>query len=202
MNETGTVEVSAEEFLDKASDTSRMSVNELKELLGKYVDAFAQAQKDVEDAENALKIREGILRTLQEETIPEIMEQAGITTIVLNDGQTISVKEEVFAHIPKNEEGQQECYKWLADNGLSDIIKNAVTIVESETTKITPELLDRLTAMGVYYERSPTVSPQTLKAAFRELLGMKPGTICTLDVDKVPRAFGLYRVSRADIKRK
>ena len=42
----------------------------------------------------------------------------------LSDGSKVAVKKEFRCTLPKDEEKRAQCYKWLRDQGLGDIIKN------------------------------------------------------------------------------
>lgn len=188
------------DFLERAAEEEKPDPNALQELLGQYVQALEKAKQDVEDAERELDVRKGLLRTIQEEELPELLSRAGMKTIKMLNGLTVSVKDDVYVRIPKEPEKRQVCLAWLREHGMKDIIKEDVTLIESETTKIDQGLLDTLSGMGLYWEKGEDVNPQTLKATFRGLLGLQKGTMQTVAKEGIPEEFGLYETHKADIK--
>ena len=60
-----------------------------------------ELQLQVQDLENQLNHIKGLLREVQEEQIPDLMISIGMASFKLSDGSSISVKDEVYASIPK-----------------------------------------------------------------------------------------------------
>lgn len=151
-----------------------------------------QRQIDVEKAELALKEASEKLRQVQEVDLPNAMLQAGVTEIRLPDGQRITLKEDVYASIPKDR--MAEAFAWLKANNLADVIKNEVKVNfgkgEEESAAA---LIEELNAHGwTSYDTKTTVHPSTLKSLIREQLAK--GVNIPLDV------FGAGPITKAIIK--
>lgn len=129
--------------------------------------ALRDAEVAVEDAEQRLKDAKERERLLREETIPSAMQELELKELVLESGETISVKQEVYASIPKA--NQQPAFKWLDDNGFGGLIKVEVSVVFGKGEKDDAiEFADHLRANGMAPEFSEGVHAQTLKAFLKE----------------------------------
>lgn len=149
-------------------------------------------QIEVEKAEVALKEANELLRQVQEIDLPNAMLQAGVSEIRLPDGQRITLKEDVYASIPKDR--MNEALAWLKENNLADVIKNEIKVNfgkgEEEAANT---LIKELNANGwTNYDSKTTIHPSTLKALIREQLAK--GANIPLDV------FGAGPITKAIIK--
>ena len=54
------------------------------------------------------------------------MEERGVKSIRMTDGQSVDIKPFYLGSITK--EKQEEAFQWLRDNGYDDIIKNQVVV--------------------------------------------------------------------------
>ena len=114
--------------------------------------------KIVEKTEDLLKLQQEEARRLSEEVIPTLMQQAGVSSIKLEDGSSVTVSPYYYAKIP--EDKKIEAFKWLRDNNHGDLIKNNVSVSfgkgeDSDAVKLKAELekkgLDLLTRSGVIH---------------------------------------------------
>lgn len=167
------------------------SNTEISEIAALAQQQVAQ-QLQVEEIELALKKAQEKLRQIQEVDLPNAMAQAGVTEIRLPDGRRITIKEDIYASIPKDR--YIEAMTWLQDNGFGDVIKNEVKVTFGRGEESgAQELIADLTAHGWNnYESKVAVHPQTLKALLREQLAA--GVNIPLDV------FGAGPVTKAIIK--
>jgi len=168
--------------------------------LNNYVAALKEAKDAVLAAELELEMKNDVLRKLSEEILPGILAQAHLTELKLDSGQVIFVKEDLKCAIPKEPMKRLACFNWLRANGAEDIIVNEIVIPEVNNQKIDKKLLDKLDKLGLSYNNNETVNANTLKAYFREQLGLKKGSFQILDKSKVPAEFNLYQYKKADIK--
>ena len=92
-----------------------------------------------------------------------------MSEIKLADGSKGSVKKEYRCTLPKDEARRAQCYKWLRDQGLGDIIKNNVfvTFGKGEDDKA-KQLLDLAQNNGFEPQQKSDVAWMTLTALFRE----------------------------------
>ena len=132
-----------------------------------------QKLKDTEDmiksAEKHLKDLKAKADDIGSRVIPELLAEQGLTSIKLADGSSVSVKKEYRCTLPKDDSRREQCYKWLRDNQLGDIIKNNVSVTfgrgEDDKAK---QLLDLAVANGFDPQQKSDVSWNTLTALFRE----------------------------------
>lgn len=121
------------------------------------------------NAESRMRDLKDRIAKIEEEHLPLMMEEAGVTGIDLPGGHRIELKEMVFAKIPDTH--KQRAFEWLEANGHDGIIKNEVKVSLSrgqneEANRITQMLLDQ----GVPAQKSQTVHHQTLNAFVREVI--------------------------------
>ena len=132
-----------------------------------------QKLKDTEDmiksAEQHLKDLKAKADDIGSRVIPELLAEQGLTSLKLADGSSVSVKKEYRCTLPKDDSKREQCYKWLRDNQLGDIIKNnvSVTFGRGEDDKA-QQLLDLAVANGFDPQQKSDVSWNTLTALFRE----------------------------------
>ena len=132
-----------------------------------------QKLKDTEDmiksAEKHLQDLKAKADDIGSRVIPELLAEQGLTSLKLADGSSVSVKKEYRCTLPKDDSKREQCYKWLRDNQLGDIIKNNVSVTfgrgEDDKAK---QLLDLAVANGFEPSQKSDVSWNTLTALFRE----------------------------------
>lgn len=151
-----------------------------------------QAKLDVETAEAALKAKQSVLKTLQEETLPELMKDAGQEKLKTIDGLEVAIKELVRGQ--PSAENQFAAYKWLRDGGNGGIIKSQIVadLGKADPEKV-KEAIKALTALGIpTVSAKETVAWQTLGALVREKLAA--GEQVPLDI------LGVHIWKMADVK--
>ena len=124
----------------------------------------------IESLEETVKIQKDNLRKLSGETIPTKMAELGLTATEMLDGSKVKVVEDIYVSIPKDAKRSTDCYQWLTDNGLGDIIKNQVGIAFGMGEKQQAEKLQDYIkeTLGYIPEVKVSVHPSTLKATFRK----------------------------------
>ena len=124
----------------------------------------------IESLEETVKIQKDNLRKLSGETIPTKMAELGLTATEMSDGSKVKVVEDIYVSIPKDAKRSTQCYQWLTDNGLGDIIKNQVGIAFGMGEKQQAEKLQDYIkeTLGYIPEVKVSVHPSTLKATFRK----------------------------------
>lgn len=142
-----------------------MSVT-LEELTG-LARSFIEAESAVALAEEALKAAKEKARLLREETIPSAMQELGVESIVLETGQKLAVKQDVYATL--TEDNKPQAFKWLVDNNFGGLIKTEVTTQYGrEEYDTAVKLLQELHERGLTASLDETVHSQTLKVFLRE----------------------------------
>jgi hypothetical protein len=138
----------------------------LEELTG-LARSFIEAESAVALAEESLKAAKEKARLLREETIPSAMQELGVESIVLETGQKLAVKQDVYATL--TEDNKPQAFKWLVDNNFGGLIKTEVkTQYGREEYDTAVELLQELHGRGLTASLDETIHAQTLKAFLRE----------------------------------
>jgi len=129
--------------------------------------ALVESDASVDAAEANLKEAKERARILREETIPSAMQELGLEELRLDTGEKLSVKQDVYASIPKGHE--DAAYSWLEVKGFGGLIKVEVkTQYAKGESDDALELYSELTARGLQAQYTQNVHAQTLKAFLRE----------------------------------
>lgn len=136
---------------------------------------MSDLQRAVQLAELLLKLRENVtrleteleaakkdVRRVEQEDLPDLMQELGLETFKLKSGETIEVKPEVDCGI--SEERRAKAHDWLTANGFGGLIKTEVVAKfgrdEREAAVACAEQIG-----GEMIER---VHPSTLKSFVKE----------------------------------
>jgi len=116
--------------------------------------------------EELTKLKE-VEDTLSEQTIPNLMQQAGVQLLKLSDGSSVEVKPKYKARIPESR--SEEAFAWLRENGHGDLIKNQVAMEfgmkqDNEAKSIVEELKNK----GLPVQQKQFVHPSSLRGFVRE----------------------------------
>ena len=135
--------------------------------IAKSCNKLLETQNEIAAFEEKLKQLKGTETTLSEQTIPNLMQQAGIAMLKLADGSSVEVKPFYSARIPASK--ADEAFSWLRDNGHGDLIKNQITMEfgmkqDNEAKSIIEELKQK----GLPVQQKTTVHPSTLRGFVRE----------------------------------
>ena len=146
-------------------ENKQLTLNDIAEIAKRQV----VQQAVVADLENHLKIQSEVLRLIQEEELPNAMAEIGMDTFSLDTGFKITIKEDVYASIPKD--NSEPAFSWLRKNNLDGIIKTNVVcdFGKGEDTKA-QRLVVEMEKMGYLAQIKSVIHPQTLKAFLRERL--------------------------------
>ena len=170
---------------------------EVQDLL-KRVTALAQklvdTRHDISLLETQKKDLEKLEKKLSQEEIPSLLLQQGLTSIELEGGVTISVREDIFVTIPKDPEKQKEAFTWLIQNGGLGMIKEQTIIEEPEK-----EIIDFLKERRVPFEQNKTVHAMTLKSFFKSKLGITKGSLQEIEIGDVPKCLNLFIYKKTKI---
>ena len=119
--------------------------------------------------EDTLKAKKENIRVLKEETIPLAMQEAGVESFTLNNGYKLSVKQEVYSHI--NKDNFPIAVKWLEENGFSGIVKSEISVAaEKGNLDKVRQVEATLKVCGFSPVVKEVVHPMTLKSFVKEQL--------------------------------
>ena len=161
--------------------------------IAKSCNKLLETQNEIAKLEDRLKTFKTTETTLSEQTIPNLMQQAGVSLIKLKDGSSVEIKPFYAARIPSSK--VEEAFEWLRTNGHGDLIKNNVMLTfgrnqDNEAKSLVAELRDK----GHNVKQAEKVEPMTLKAFVKEQIQ---------DGKNVPSdLFGVYVASKTKITTK
>ena len=176
------------------SDDTKLSPSQLANLSG-MIDSLESHKAKVFELEDELKRRKEIVRKFEEEIIPEALRASNVSSFTTSDGLIVTVKDKVFASIPKDDEVRAAAFDWLRTNGHGDIIKREVRVAFGRGEDEDAERLRIILAeLGRPYSDRQEVHFQTLGAFVREQLGR--GNDLPFDL------LGVRIVPKTDVKRR
>ena len=154
--------------IDFESDQTKMlGKTENIQSLADQVDKLNELQKRIELQEDNLKNSKKQFEYLSAEVIPTMMAEMGLSHLKLMDGSSVDVKPNYSASIPVAK--REECFNWLRNNNLGDIIKNEISVSfgRNEDNKAA-DYADLAKERGYQPTQKLKVEPMTLKALVRE----------------------------------
>lgn len=165
-----------EHLANASEEVTKDALMKLEGLVEQY--EWYQEQIDVLEAQ--LKEKKQFFNKVQQEEIPNLLNQHGLSEIKLKSGKKVIVKEEASVTVPRKKE--DEFYKFLESREEDDIVKLHFAFNRMEHEKV-KELFTYLGERDFDYTAERKVHPQTLKKYFKELLG--------IGLDKEERALGI-----------
>jgi len=151
--------------------------------LGEKVKELIDKRKAVGFLDIKLKEAKSEEKILSGETIPDLLLGCGLTSLILDTGEKITVNEKLAVTMPKKDiRKRQVVFKWLIEIGGEHLIKKELIVEEAEK-----HIVDYLREKAVPFENKLNVNTNSLKAFLAEKLGMKKGSLQTLEIQDVPR---------------
>lgn len=92
--------------------------------LTSLAESLVTIDREIQEAELQLSALKQRKKTIAEEHLPQLMEQAGISTLTLADGRKIAVQDFVDAKI----KDPNVAFEWLRETNNESIIKNNITV--------------------------------------------------------------------------
>ena len=153
--------------LDLRRSKKDFEVNEV-DPISKACQDYLKSEDEINNLELMLKSKKESLRQ-QNELIVQLMEERGVRSIKMKDGQSVDIKPFYTGTITK--EKQHEAFQWLRDNGYDDIIKNQVVVKfgRAEDDKAS-SVYQELANQALDVDRNVKVEPMTLKGFIREMI--------------------------------
>ena len=173
-----------EQVLDKTTNINKLA-DKIKEL---------QAQQEqLQQQEDAVKQKKKDIEYLSGEVIPTMLSEMGLSFLKLQDGSSVEVKTNYSATI--TQANKEKAFNWLRENGLSDIIKNEISVSfgRNEDNKAA-DYAELAKGQGLEPRQKLKVEPMTLKALVRERI--------EAGKDMPTELFNIYVGNKTTIKRK
>jgi len=148
----------------------------------------------VADLEDELKRAKKELAQIEEQDLPELLDEVGLSEFTLADGTRYGVKESVHASISKANE--DAAMQWLHDSGNAGLIKSMVTVSFSKGQEAQAQAIYDLIAQQEFVGsmgKSRKVEPSTLRAFVKRQL--EAGADIPLET------FGVFKRRKVEIKK-
>ena len=157
--------------------------------LGKQLEALIKKNTDALDQISA---RKGIITKIQDEILPELMDEGGIEEITLQSGSKIQAFDFVAARL----KDQNTAFEWLRSTQNEGIIKNVIKVsLGRGEDQLAHQVKETLTSQGASFSESETIHHSTLTAFVKESL-KNPELSETIPKE----AFGVYEARRVIFK--
>lgn len=126
-----------------------------------------ELREKVTDLEKQLDVAKADVRRVEQEDLPDLMQELGLETFKLKTGELIEVKPEVDCGI--SEERRPAAHDWLINNGFGGLIKTEVVVTFGRGDQVAASTFAREVAEA---GKSPAVvervHPSTLKSFVKE----------------------------------
>ena len=132
---------------------------------------------------------------LSRNKIPAIMQNAGLTEIKIPSGQKLTVEDKLRVSIPEDEAKQKAAFDFLIGNGFEEAIKTQAIIPDPNEW-----IIESLKELGLTFSKVSSVHHATLAAAFRDILGLKKGSVQRVSREEIPEYFSLYMYKETKLK--
>ena len=152
---------------EMASDVSAAPAPEVLGAVAALAERQLDLQRACEDLAEKLAQAQKQLRDVQEEQLPSLMQQCGLSEFRLVNGARITIKPYYSGSI--GDENREQAFDWLKKHNHDDLIKNDYTITFGKGEDADAETFEvRLSNLGVSYKHKKHIHPQTLSAFIRE----------------------------------
>ena len=123
----------------------------------------------IAETDAALKSLQVYARQLNEEGIPDLLKECGLTEVRMEDGSRVTVADEIDCGI--SQERRAAAHAWLREHGLGGVIKVMLGVqFDRDQQDLAAKLLVTLTKKGYPAVMEESVHHQTLKSTLKEQL--------------------------------
>ena len=156
-----------EDLKKDSGDLKKLEDSELQKL-SNNIQKLLDLDKTIEELEETLKEFKRERAIVSEETIPQQMQELGISDTTMADGSKITIKEGFHCRIPKDK--IEEAHAYLRQKDLGDIIKNQVsTSFGTGEDNMAGDLAGYIQEnYGITPDVKESVHPSTLKATLKK----------------------------------
>jgi len=191
-------------FLDETvsegpSEKGAEKTGAIRDLVKMYLDKKAK----VAFMEEELKKANGIVKELEESTIPTALENCGIQSVeILIDGNVYKLTVACELYVRIKETDRAAAFAFLRTHGC-DSIKTQIIVnpTDSRTIDKSVRIKRMLAELDVNYSERNEIHHKTLTATMKRLLGFTPGSTGVVMLSNVPKnAFNIHNVNKAKIR--
>ena len=180
------------DFLDSVSQ--EFTPGDLEQL-GAMIETLEEVTTGIATLEEELKAAKERERLLSREQIPDLLLSRGLSEIKTSDGKKVIVKEKIACGVPKDPVKKKTVLNWVIEQGGSSIIDKTLTVDEPEQ-----KLKDQLLKDGIPFKSDVAVHHMRFRSFLSELLGLKKGSIATIEPNDVPSEANLFVYKETTIK--
>lgn len=130
---------------------------------------YRELEEQIERQEAALAASKTTFRVIGQESIPNLLNQHGLSEIRLRSGTKVIVKEDASVSVPDDK--KPAFFDFLKSRNEEDIVKLNLQFKKMPIEK-QKELFEFLNNYDYEYESERGVHPMTLKAYFKKVLGV------------------------------
>ena len=155
-----------EDMEEQSSNIENLEQSDLTSVASLAKKQKNQEQK-VKDLEAELKEAKKELLRISDEEIPNLMSETGLSSLKLDDGSSLDIKNIYGASILVA--NREKAYDWLREHGHDDIIKNRGVATFGRGQEDDAKVFMRVAYdNGVATDQESKIEPQTLKAWVKE----------------------------------
>lgn len=126
-----------------------------------------ELRNNVKSLESQLDAAKADMRRVEQEDLPDLMQEIGLEKFTLKTGEVIEVKPEVDCGI--SEDRRLKAHEWLTSNGFGGLIKTEVVVTFGRGEHDAAEgFAEEVAAQGKQPEVVERVHPSTLKSFVKE----------------------------------
>lgn len=165
-------------------------------LIGEKCQVLKEKQKSIDMLKMQLEQATKEERNLSREEIPNLLLQAGLTSVSLETGEVIKIQENLSVSLPKKDLiKRNKVLTFIINNGGANIIKRKVTVEEPELL-----ILNFLKENKIPFDDKKDIHASTLKAWFKNKLGMSKASLQELELQDIPGEAGIFVYNETKIK--
>lgn len=163
------------------------------ERLMKMAESLVAEKETVADITEQLATHKSHITQLEQEEIPELMREIGMSSVTLSTGETLEMVDEISCGITKA--NGPKAHAWLIENGFGGLIKTKVSVAFDPEDQAQAVLLgQKIADDGFSAKYEEAVHPATLKSFIKEQLA--DGTAVPFDL------FGVHPYSKIKFAKK
>lgn len=165
------------QFVSSAPDPAQLAA------LGTLAAQLQDAEDHLADLERQVRNQKEVIKQLAERELPEALEAAGVSSLELNNGARVALKESIHVGSVTKEPAVLE---WLIETGHSAKVKRRVTVLlGADADEAEADLVRELDGRRLDHSEDRWVEPATLRSHVAKLL--KDGKPVDVDLLKVYR---------------
>lgn len=152
---------------DMQTDVSAAPSQEALTAVAALAERQLDLQRTIDMMQEQLEAAQKNLKSIQEEQLPTMLQQCGLSEFRLVNGTKITIKKFYSGSI--GDENRDQAFEWLKKQGHDDLIKNDFTVGFGKNEEADAETFEqRRVELQVPYKHKKHVHPQTLNAFIRE----------------------------------